>query len=109
MNARIACYAAVLLSGTLLASGARAECNCLYNGQRYEQEDTVCMRTPQGTRMARCGMLDNIAWWEMLDDPCPGTVSDRRQSLRPSLAANPDPLGGLVGQAEHRLRGVEAR
>jgi hypothetical protein len=72
MKARLAGYAMVLLSGAVLADAARAECNCLYNNQRYEQEDTVCMRTPQGMRMARCGMLDNIAWWEMLDEPCPG-------------------------------------
>lgn len=96
MKARVAWFAMVLLAGALLAGAARAECNCLYNGQRYEQEDTVCMRTPQGQRMARCGMLDNIAWWEMLDEPCPGTVSDRRQALpRRSLAINPDWLAPL--------------
>lgn len=74
MRARIACLLA--LSALFAAEAARAECNCLYNGQRYEQEDEVCMRTPQGMRMARCGMLDNIAWWEILDRPCQGTVSE---------------------------------
>ncbi|MCC6468216.1 MAG: hypothetical protein IT563_07840 [Alphaproteobacteria bacterium] len=76
MHAVIACSAMVLLLAGPLAGAARADCNCLYNGQRYEQEDTVCMRTPQGMRMARCGMLENVAWWQMLDEPCPGTVSE---------------------------------
>ncbi|MBL8706375.1 MAG: hypothetical protein JNM30_16100 [Rhodospirillales bacterium] len=75
MKARIAWGTMVLWSSLGMADAARAECNCLYNNQRYEQEDEVCMATPQGLRMARCGMLDNIAWWEMLDQPCPGQVS----------------------------------
>ena len=75
MKARVVWGTLALLSGGILADAARAECNCLYNGQRFEQEDTVCMRTPQGLRMARCGMLENIAWWEMLDAPCPGQIS----------------------------------
>lgn len=75
MKALNAWGAVVLFTGLALAGETRAECNCLYNNQRYEQEDTVCMRTPQGLRMARCGMLDNIAWWEMLDEPCQGQVS----------------------------------
>jgi hypothetical protein len=75
MKAQLAGYAIVLLSGLSMTNAARAECNCLYNNQRYEQEDEVCMATPQGMRMARCGMLDNIAWWQMLDQPCPGQVS----------------------------------
>ena len=76
MKTQLAGYAMVLISGAMLAATARAECNCLYNNQRYEQEDEVCMATPQGLRMARCGMLDNIAWWEVLDRPCPGQVSE---------------------------------
>ena len=84
MKALNAWGAVVLLTGVGLAGQARAECNCLYNNQRYEQEDEVCMATPQGLRMARCGMLDNIAWWEMLDEPCPGQVS---QSAPPSATA----------------------
>lgn len=75
MRARIAWGAAVLFTGFGFAETAQAECNCLYNNQRYDQEDVVCMATPQGMRMARCGMLDNIAWWEMLDEPCQGQVS----------------------------------
>lgn len=75
MKARFAWGTIVLLFGGIPADAVRAECNCLYNGERYEQEDTVCMRTPQGMQMARCGMLDNIAWWEMLDEPCQGQVS----------------------------------
>ena len=87
MKAQLARYAMVLLSSAVLADAARAECNCLYNNQRYEQEDEVCMATPQGMRMARCGMLDNIAWWEMLDQPCQGQVSQ----LPPTRALSPTP------------------
>ncbi len=85
MRARLAWGMIVLLAGGILADAAWAECNCLYNNQRYEQEDEVCMATPQGMRMARCGMLDNIAWWEMLDQPCPGQVSRLMTPKMPSL------------------------
>ncbi len=99
MKARLAGYAMVLLSGAVLADAARAECNCLYNNQRYEQEDTVCMRTPQGMRMARCGMLDNIAWWEMLDQPCQGQVSRLMTPAPPPSTLPPStPLGVAAGR-----------
>jgi len=71
----IALVAGIAAGTVVVAAAARADCNCLYDGRRYEQEDTVCMRTPQGMRQARCGMLDNVAWWQMLDEPCPGQVS----------------------------------
>ncbi len=89
MRARIAWGAVLLFTGLGLAGDARGECNCLYNGQRYEQEDTVCMRTPQGMRLARCGMLDNIAWWEMLDEPCQGQVSELPPKLPAAVAERP--------------------
>lgn len=89
MRTSIAIHAIVLSLGALLTASARAECNCLYNGQRYEQEETVCMRTPQGMRLVRCGMLENIAWWQTLDQPCPGQVSQSRP--RETAAMTPRP------------------
>jgi hypothetical protein len=92
MNTRIATFASTLLLAACLAGAARADCNCLYNGQRYEQEDTVCMRTPQGMRVARCGMIENNAWWQMLDQPCTGTVSELpRTQARPADAIDRSP------------------
>jgi hypothetical protein len=96
MRIRVAGFATVLLSAVLIGEAARADCNCLYNGQRYEQEETVCMRTPQGMRLARCGMLGNVAWWQVLDQTCPGTVS-----ALPAERA-PRPFTPPVGSAERR-------
>jgi hypothetical protein len=100
MKAQLAGYAIVLLSGLGMTNAARAECNCLYNNQRYEQEDEVCMATPQGMRMARCGMLDNIAWWQMLDQPCPGQVS-QLPPPGPLLTPRPfTPLGAATARRD---------
>lgn len=98
MNARIAWYAIVLLSGLGMTDAAWAECNCLYNNQRYEQEDEVCMATPQGMRMARCGMLDNIAWWQMLDQPCPEQVSALPSSPSSTLPPFTSPAAAAAPQ-----------
>lgn len=95
MWSRFAAVASMLVMAGPLAGTARADCNCLYDGQRYEQEETVCMRTPQGMRLARCAMLGNVAWWQVLDGPCAGAVS---QLPADAAARMPSPPAGAAGR-----------
>ncbi|MCK6430961.1 MAG: hypothetical protein L6R19_26190 [Alphaproteobacteria bacterium] len=58
-------------SGTRGPTRVLADCTCRYDGRSYEFGTVVCLRTPQGLRLARCGMVQNNTFWDYLDQPCP--------------------------------------
>ncbi|WP_197673725.1 hypothetical protein [Stappia sp. ES.058] len=70
---------AALAAPVLLASGAasqqtaRSSCTCRYFGQDYHLGETVCLRGPDGMRIARCSMLLNNTTWKPLEEGCPTT------------------------------------
>ncbi len=70
----------LLESGTAMA----AECSCRYFGQSYKLGETVCLRGPNGLRLARCAMNLNNTSWQPLDRQCPLSVV-----TPPSPAAHP--------------------
>lgn len=56
--------------------------------------ETVCMKTPTGSRLARCDMALNNTSWVFLDAPCPSaemTPAPLRHphAKRPALAEKP--------------------
>jgi len=62
--------------GISLADGssgvrARPDCTCRYFGVKYRIGETVCLRGPDGPRLARCSMMLNNTTWETLDRSCP--------------------------------------
>ncbi len=39
------------------------DCTCRYKGQDYQQGDMVCLNSPSGPQLARCGfVLNNTSW-----------------------------------------------
>lgn len=72
--------AAALAAPLLLAASAAAQqdarsaCTCRYFGQDYRLGETVCLRGPNGTRLARCSMLLNNTTWTPLQQECPTTL-----------------------------------
>ncbi|MHC5653484.1 hypothetical protein [Stappia sp. ICDLI1TA098] len=54
-----------------LVQSADRNCTCRYFGEKYSIGETVCLRGPEGPRMARCAMNQNNTSWKMLEDPCP--------------------------------------
>jgi hypothetical protein len=50
---------------------AAAKCTCRARGVTATLGQTVCIPTPQGARLARCGMLSNVASWTFLNRACP--------------------------------------
>jgi hypothetical protein len=95
MSTRIAGILAAALAALISAPpGARADCTCRYAGGAVELGQTVCMKTPQGERLARCDMALNNPSWTFIDAPCP-TASltppppRRALPLRPALAEIP--------------------
>lgn len=59
-------------------------CRCRSGGQDYRLGDKVCMRTPVGTVLARCDLIDNNTSWIPTATPCEVSRLDDRG---PSLAA----------------------
>ncbi len=58
-----------------IADGSAAlggpDCTCRYFGVNYRLGETVCLRSPEGPRLARCSMVLNNTTWETLDRSCP--------------------------------------
>jgi hypothetical protein len=52
---------------------ARPACTCRFFGQDYHLGETVCLRGPDGLRLARCSMLLNNTTWTPLKQECPTT------------------------------------
>ncbi len=46
-------------------------CTCRSGGQTFEMGATICLRTPEGSRMARCVMVINNPSWEATGTSCP--------------------------------------
>ena len=61
---------ALLLIEAALATAA-AECTCRARGVTATHGQTLCIRTPQGTRLARCEKVSNVSSWRFLNGPCP--------------------------------------
>ena len=53
------------------AAPAEADCTCRARGVVATEGQTLCIRTPQGSRLARCGKMSNVASWTFLQGPCP--------------------------------------
>ncbi len=92
MRLSIVAIAALLVAGAP-ATSASAECKCLGpNGIVAHHGDTVCLPTPAGLRLARCGMVLNNASWTFLSDSCPEAAAESgatfalRMSLPPEQA-----------------------
>ena len=94
MRLVLAGVAAILLTGAAL-SPAQADCTCRARDVVATHGETVCIRTPDGFRLARCEKVSNIASWAFLETRCPqialqpvmDAISDRGPAaLEASLA-----------------------
>jgi len=54
----------------LLNTSAQADCTCRAQGRNFEQGQAVCLATPNGPRIATCGMVLNNSSWELSQSPC---------------------------------------
>lgn len=77
----------VLLAGAVVigwADPARAACTCRAEGRSFELGTTVCLKSPQGLRLARCEMALNNTSWRWLQEGCP--VTGRAVPMTTALA-----------------------
>ncbi len=61
-------FAVALTPSNVLAG---PDCTCRYNGGDIPQGQTACLKTPNGTSLARCEMVLNNTSWTILNQPCP--------------------------------------
>lgn len=61
---------------------AQADCACRAQGRMFEQGQAVCLATPNGLRVATCGMVLNNSAWEFSQTPC---VTSQRFPQRPAV------------------------
>ena len=47
------------------------DCYCRAQGRMFAPGESICLRTPQGARMAECQMVINVMSWGLTDRPCP--------------------------------------
>jgi hypothetical protein len=52
---------------------ALPDCYCRTQARLYLEGDMACLATPDGPRLAECGMALNVMSWMLTDRPCPLT------------------------------------
>jgi hypothetical protein len=88
------------------APSPQRACRCRANGRSYELGERVCLKAPNGYRMAECRMVQNVTSWMFGSEDCvvssgtaavPGITEIRWRRDRLSALAQPSPgHAGLV-------------
>ncbi len=63
--------AVALLCMPVLPLSAGENCTCRYEDADIAEGSTICMRSPGGSRMAKCVRVLNNTSWKFLEEPCP--------------------------------------
>lgn len=80
-----------LLAGAVVigfADRAMANCTCRAEGRSFELGTTMCLKSPQGPRLARCEMALNNTSWRWLQEGCP--VTGRRVPMTTAMVVPHD-------------------
>jgi hypothetical protein len=79
---------ALILFGISTAS-ADDTCYCrTATGEHVELGKTACLKTNNGMREARCGMVLNNTAWQFTGKPCPQVSNGGKQEKNSELATN---------------------
>jgi hypothetical protein len=70
---------ALLAALDALLSSAAADCTCRAQGREFQLGERACLTTPNGARLATCGMVLNNSSWEFSDTPCTVSAVPRDQ------------------------------
>jgi hypothetical protein len=74
---------------TAATTPASADCTCRAPGIVAKHGQIVCLNTPQGPRLARCGMVLNNASWKFLPDACPEALRVIPREVDVAMSAAP--------------------
>ena len=90
---RIAVILALIAADAALSLAA-ADCTCRSQGRDYELGKSVCLQTPNGARIAICGMVLNNTSWQFSDTPCVISQAPDEASPRHEQVSRQAPYGG---------------
>lgn len=60
-----------VLQHTQMSGPSHANCFCRAQGRMFAYGESVCLRTPEGPRLAQCLMALNVTSWTITERPCP--------------------------------------
>jgi hypothetical protein len=92
-------YSGSSFSGGTSVSAQTVSCTCRYKGQDYGLGESICLKSPEGLRMATCAMVLNNTSWKFSSAPCPLTQwqGDRTgRSFEPVRRPAPARTSGLL-------------
>nr|WP_319387363.1 hypothetical protein [uncultured Roseibium sp.] len=69
LSALLAGFGVVFLS--TLAHAQNISCTCRYKGSDYGVGESICLKSPNGMKMATCSMVLNNTSWKFTNAPCP--------------------------------------
>lgn len=69
---------------------AGQNCTCRAEGVEATLGDTVCLKTSNGPRLARCEMVLNNTSWKFLDGPCPQASRTDSRTLTAAMSFAPE-------------------
>ncbi|WP_306145009.1 hypothetical protein [Roseibium sp. MMSF_3412] len=94
----------VFLSTAALAQNI--SCTCRYKGSDYGVGESICLKSPDGMKMATCSMVLNNTSWKFSNAPCPLSQLKPENGKAPQSNAL-GPADGtfpiLTGDAEEEL------
>src|SRR5215216_3707570 len=76
--------AALAAAASLTSPPAAADCTCRALGQDFELGRVVCLSTPNGPRLATCGMVLNNTSWRLSDTPCVSAHGNVERASEPT-------------------------
>lgn len=91
---------------TTAASAQNISCTCRYKGSDYGIGESICLKSPDGMKMATCSMVLNNTSWKFSNAPCPLSELDLEKGTAPQ-SDWPNPADGtfseLTDEAEEEL------
>lgn len=73
-----------MLTAAIIAFSSPAfageDCTCKYKDYDVPEGQTICMQTPNGSKMATCSRVLNNTSWKFLEQSCPQAENSIKQS-----------------------------
>ena len=89
MKAVVIALLSVFVAGAA-STPASADCTCRAPGFIAHHGQTVCLKTAQGPRLARCDMVLNNAAWKISSEPCPEAALAPLMELAAQMSVAPE-------------------
>lgn len=94
MHRSLGIVAATCVALAASMAAAAADCTCRAGGRNYELGQTACLATPEGLRIATCGMVLNNTSWRVSPDACIAALKSVQPAAARAAQEGRKPQGG---------------